>query len=153
MHGLTAQEFADAGAQHRTSVAAPGIGCATSSLELNLQATFRLAQEDGPPITQLACPHTKLVAESDVLADIPTHNPSLWAMHERLVETELIHLGQALTSTRVRTEIARILNKGEPRRDDIAERLHMTDRTLQRRLQAESTTYQQLLDCGQLLQG
>jgi AraC-like DNA-binding protein len=87
-----------------------------------------------------------LLAESDVLADIPTHNPSLWAMHERLVETELVHLGQALTSTRVRTEIARTLNKGEPRRDDIAERLHMTDRTLQRRLQAESTTYQQLLD-------
>ncbi len=87
-----------------------------------------------------------LLTEEDLLAGIPTHNPGLWAMHERLVETELVHLGQALTSTRVRTEIARMLNKGEPRREDIAERLHMTDRTLQRRLQAESTSYQQLLD-------
>ena len=87
-----------------------------------------------------------LLADADMLVDIPTHNPSLWAMHEQLVETELDHLGQSLASTRVRAEVARILHKGEPRRDDIAARLNMTDRTLQRRLQAESATYQQLLD-------
>lgn len=87
-----------------------------------------------------------LLARADVLADIPTHNPALWAMHERLVETELDQLGQSLTSAKVRSEVARILHQGEPRREDIAVRLHMTDRTLQRRLQAESTTYQQLLD-------
>ena len=87
-----------------------------------------------------------LLAEADLLADIPTHNPSLWAMHERLVEDELDHLGQSLASTRVRTEVARILHLGEPRREDVAARLHLTDRTLQRRLQAESVSYQQLLD-------
>jgi AraC-like DNA-binding protein len=87
-----------------------------------------------------------LLADADMLADIPTHNPSLWAMHERLVETELDHLGHSLASTRVRAEVARVLHKGEPRRDDIAASLNMTDRTLQRRLQAESATYQQLLD-------
>ncbi len=87
-----------------------------------------------------------LLAEADLRADIPTHNPSLWALHERLVETELDHLGQSLTSTRVRTEVARILHRGEPRREDVAARLHLTDRTLQRRLQAESVSYQQLLD-------
>jgi len=87
-----------------------------------------------------------LLTEADMLSDIPTHNPSLWAMHERLVENELDQLGHSLASTRVRTEIARTLHTGEPRRDDIAARLHMTDRTLQRRLQAESATYQQLLD-------
>ena len=87
-----------------------------------------------------------LLPEADLLADIPTHNPSLWAMHERLVEDELDHLGQSLVSTRVRTEVARILHLGEPRREDIAARLHLTDRTLQRRLQAESVSYQQLLD-------
>jgi AraC-like DNA-binding protein len=87
-----------------------------------------------------------LLAEADLLAPIPTHNPSLWALHERLVETELDHLGQTLASTRVRTEVARILHLGEPRREDVAARLHLTDRTLQRRLQAESVSYQQLLD-------
>ncbi len=87
-----------------------------------------------------------LLADADLLAPIPTHNPSLWALHERMVESELDQLGQTLASTRVRTEIARVLHLGEPRREDIAARLHLTDRTLQRRLQAESVSYQQLLD-------
>ena len=47
---------------------------------------------------------------------------------------------------RVRHEIARLLPQGEPRREDVASLLGLTDRTLQRRLQAEDTSYQQLLD-------
>ncbi len=108
--------------------------------EARYQKAFGLLPRFGQPASRI------LLAEADMLADIPTHNPSLWAMHERLVENELDHLGHSLASTRVRAEVARILHHGEPRRDDIAARLNMTDRTLQRRLQAESATYQQLLD-------
>lgn len=104
------------------------------------RAAFGLVPRFGQPANRF------LLSEADLRAPIPTHNPSLWALHERLVETELDHLGQTLTSTRVRTEIARVLHLGEPRREDIATRLHLTDRTLQRRLQAESVSYQQLLD-------
>jgi len=86
-----------------------------------------------------------LLAEADLRTDIPTHNPSLWSLHERLVETELDHLGQSLTSTRVRTEVARILHQGEPRREDVAARLHLTDRTLQRRLHAAGLNYKDIL--------
>ncbi|MBT9511985.1 MAG: AraC family transcriptional regulator [Acidovorax sp.] len=112
----------------------------TAGNEARYHTAFGMLPRFGQPANRF------LLAEADVLASIPTHNPSLWAMHERLVETELDQLGHSLASTRVRTEVARILHKGEPRRDDIAARLHMTDRTLQRRLQAESATYQQLLD-------
>ena len=77
---------------------------------------------------------------------IPTHNPCLLALHERLVETELDQLGQALVGAKVRTGIMRVRHRGEPRLEDIAARLHLTDRTLQRRLQAEAVSYQQLLD-------
>lgn len=87
-----------------------------------------------------------VLSVADLTAPIPTHNPSLWALHERLVETELDQLGQTLASAKVRTKIVRVLHHGEPRREDIAARLHLTDRTLQRRLQAESVSYQQLLD-------
>lgn len=87
-----------------------------------------------------------LLSDADLTAPIPTHNPGLWALHERLVETELDQLGQTLASAKVRTEIMRVLHRGEPRREDIAARLNLTDRTLQRRLQAESVSYQQLLD-------
>ncbi|WP_373847469.1 AraC family transcriptional regulator [Delftia acidovorans] len=87
-----------------------------------------------------------LLSEADLLAPIPTHNPELLALHEKLVETELDHLGQAGVGARVRHEIARLLPQGEPRREDVASLLGLTDRTLQRRLQAEDTSYQQLLD-------
>ncbi|RZJ12710.1 MAG: AraC family transcriptional regulator [Acidovorax sp.] len=104
------------------------------------RAAFGLLPRFGQPANRF------LLADADLLAPIPTHNPSLWALHERMVESELDQLGQTLASTRVRTEIARVLHLGEPRREDIAARLHLTDRTLQRRLQAESVSYQQLLD-------
>ena len=104
------------------------------------RAAFGLLPRFGQPANRF------LLADVDLRSPIPTHNPSLWALHARLVETELDQLGQTLTSTRVRTEIARILHLGEPRREDVAARLHLTDRTLQRRLQAESVCYQQLLD-------
>jgi AraC-like DNA-binding protein len=36
--------------------------------------------------------------------------------------------------------------QGEPRREVVAQTLHLSQRTLQRRLQEEGTSYQQLLD-------
>ena len=87
-----------------------------------------------------------LLSQDDLLAPIPTHNPELLALHEKLVESELDQLGQAGVGARVRHEIARLLPQGEPRREEVAAVLGLTDRTLQRRLQAESTSYQQLLD-------
>ncbi|MFY3386361.1 AraC family transcriptional regulator [Paracidovorax sp. MALMAid1276] len=104
------------------------------------RAAFGVLPRFGQPSSRF------LLADADLKTPIPTHNPGLWALHERLVETELDQLGQTLASTRVRTEIARVLHLGEPRREDIAARLHLTDRTLQRRLQAESVCFQQLLD-------
>ena len=35
-----------------------------------------------------------LLAQADLLFPIPTHNPELWALHEKLVESELDQLGQ-----------------------------------------------------------
>jgi len=42
--------------------------------------------------------------------------------------------------------IIRRLPDGEPRRDAVAGELHMSERTLQRRLQDEATSFLQLLD-------
>jgi len=58
----------------------------------------------------------------------------------------LAALGNASTSLRVSEEIIRRLAGGEPRRQDVAAALHLADRTLQRRLSAEKTSFQQLLD-------
>ena len=107
------------------------------------RAAFGVPPRFGQPVNRF------LMAEVDLLQPIPTHNPSLWALHEQLVEAELGQLGplgQSLVSAKVRTEISRMLHLGEPRREDVAARPHLTDRTLQRRLQAESVSFQQLLD-------
>src|SRR5262249_7981625 len=50
------------------------------------------------------------------------------------------------TSYRAREVIIRRLPDGEPRRDEIAAELCMSERTLQRRLEDEETSFGQLLD-------
>jgi len=87
-----------------------------------------------------------LLATSDLELPIPSRNASMYALHERVMESRLASLGNARTSYRVSEEIVRRLHQGEPRREDIAASLALTDRTLQRRLHAEKTSYQQLLD-------
>ena len=87
-----------------------------------------------------------LLAGSDLEAPIPSRNPSMLAMHEHVLRERLASLGNARTSYRVSEEIVRRLHRGEPRRDAIAASLALADRTLQRRLHAEGTSFQQLLD-------
>lgn len=108
--------------------------------EARYRAAFGLLPRFGQEQTRFLLP------AADLNTPIPTHNPSLWAMHQQLIETALDQLGQAGMCPRVRNEIARLLPQGEPRREDVAAHLGLTDRTLQRRLQAESASYQQLLD-------
>lgn len=87
-----------------------------------------------------------LLPGNELDAPLPSHNAPLLALHEKVMEERLTSLGNAGTSYRVSEEIIRRLHKGEPRRDDIAGLLALTDRTLQRRLRAEDTSFQQLLD-------
>lgn len=87
-----------------------------------------------------------LIGAADLQAPIPTRNPALSEVHERLVADRMDHLGQQSTVQRVRNEIAHRLHQGEPRREDVAAALQLTDRTLQRRLQAEASSFQHLLD-------
>lgn len=87
-----------------------------------------------------------LLAAADLDALLPSRNASMLALHERFITERLASLGNALTSHRVTEEIIRRLHNGEPRREDIAGSLALTDRTLQRRLHAENTSFLQLLD-------
>lgn len=87
-----------------------------------------------------------LLSESDMTMPLPTHHPALGQMQEHLLDDQLSLLGQTTTSTLVCAEIARRLQQGEPRRQDVAAGLGLAERTLQRRLQEESVSYQSLLD-------
>ena len=104
------------------------------------QAAFACPLRFGQPENRL------LVAGVDLDAPLPSRNPALLALHEQVMHDRLAALGQASTSWRVSEAIVRRLHRGEPRREDVAASLAMAERTLQRRLQAENTSFQHLLD-------
>lgn len=87
-----------------------------------------------------------LVAGSDLAATIPSRNASMLALHEHVLQERIAALGIGSTAYRVSAEIVRRLHNGEPRREEIAAALAMADRTLQRRLHDEHTSFQQVLD-------
>ena len=87
-----------------------------------------------------------LFASSDLILPLPTAHPLLAEMHERITSEHLRRLDHAQTSSQVRTAIVRRLPDGEPRRSEIARVLEMSERTLQRRLEAERTSFQRLMD-------
>ena len=87
-----------------------------------------------------------LFAAGDMVAGLPTSNPSLAELHERFADEYLQHFDHAQISYRAREMIIRRLPDGEPRRDEIASELCMSERTLQRRLEEEGTSFIQLMD-------
>jgi AraC-like DNA-binding protein len=100
----------------------------------------------GSPVRFGQADHRMLIAAADLALPLPARNPVLLALHEQASRERLLMLGNSTTSVRVTEEIMRTLRHGEPRRQDIAAALAMTGRTLQRRLQAENTSFQQLVD-------
>ncbi len=64
MHGLAAQEFADAGAQNGPPIAHAGVGRAASALELDFVPSSQLAQ-------QMALPSPSW----------PAHTPNWWPLY------------------------------------------------------------------------
>ncbi len=98
------------------------------------------------PVSFDAPRHSILFARADMTAPLPTSNPQLAELHERFAGEYLHQFDHADTSYRVREAIVRRLPDGEPRRDDVAGELCMSERTLQRRLETEATTFLQLLD-------
>jgi len=87
-----------------------------------------------------------LFGRTDATLPLPTAHPELAEMHERIASEHLQRLDPAQTCHRVRAVIIRHLRDGEPRRPKIATILGMSERTLQRRLAAEGTSFQRLLD-------
>jgi AraC-like DNA-binding protein len=87
-----------------------------------------------------------LFARADMVLPLPTSNPVLAKLHERFAGEYLRQFDNVHTSYRAREIIIRRLPDGEPRRDEVACKLCMSERTLQRRLEEEETSFVQLLD-------
>jgi AraC-like DNA-binding protein len=120
---------------------------------LALELRFPPAADLRPYHDAFKCPlrfdapaNALLFARADVLLSLPTAHPVLEKVHERLAGEYLQRREHPQTSSRARAAIIRRLPDGEPRRTEIASSLGMSERTLQRRLEEEGTSFHHLLD-------
>ncbi|MFL6663259.1 MAG: AraC family transcriptional regulator [Rhizobacter sp.] len=96
---------------------------------------------------QFGAPHNSLLfARADLALPLPTANPMLAELHDRFAGEHIERLDTARTSFKSREMIICRLPDGEPRREAIAKALCMSERTFQRRLLEEGTSFHQLLD-------
>ena len=98
------------------------------------------------PVTFDAPQSSLLFALAELKKPLPTSNPTLAELHERYAGEYLEQFDHGQTSYRVREVIIRRLPDGEPRRDQVAKELCMSERTLQRRLDQEASSFLQLLN-------
>lgn len=87
-----------------------------------------------------------LFREEDVEMPLPTANEALAQLHDRFAGEYLSRFSDSKVMHRARQILGRLLPQGEPRREVVAQALCLSERTLQRRLQEEGSSFQQLLD-------
>ncbi|MEK1906332.1 MAG: AraC family transcriptional regulator [Pseudomonas sp.] len=91
--------------------------------------------------------HYGIVFErADLDAPLPSANEGLAQLHDRFAGDYLARFSDSRVTHQVRQVLCRLLPQGEPKREAVAQALLLSERTLQRRLQEEGSSYQQLLD-------
>jgi len=89
-----------------------------------------------------------VLARCDLEAPLPTFHPQMAELHDRFAgdRIEALERPPATYTQRVRQMVAERLPEGEPGRTAIARALGVAERTLQRRLQHEGTSFHALID-------
>jgi AraC-like DNA-binding protein len=90
--------------------------------------------------------YSLLYARADLETPLPTANEALAQLHDRFAGEYLARFSGSRVTHQARQVLCRLLPQGEPKREAVAQALLLSERTLQRRLQEEGTSYQQLLD-------
>jgi AraC-like DNA-binding protein len=89
--------------------------------------------------------NNSLLFDSSLLEQpLPGFDANLAAMHEQMADSQLRRLLDPNVSTQVQDQL--IASDLEASRDDIAKKMAMSGRSLQRKLQQEGSSFQQLFD-------
>jgi AraC-like DNA-binding protein len=86
------------------------------------------------------------VGKEDLALPVFGSGESIFTMQDRVIEDRLTRLGGARTTYRASEEMVRRLHLGQPRRQELARSLGLTESEFERRLRAEGHSFDQLLD-------
>ena len=96
---------------------------------------------------KFGCPYDELTLARSSLDQPSLHaNPEIAELHERYAKQHLAEWGEASVAREVKTLLMSDLDRRTCELSRVARQLHMSARTLQRRLAGEGTSYQELLD-------
>lgn len=99
----------------------------------------------GCPVTFNASQCAIEINTADLALPIPTADQTVADLCERIA-TQIAEQQGGSVSIRVRQALMKHLSKGDPRRETMAAMLCMSERTLQRRLTEEGTSFAELVD-------
>jgi AraC-like DNA-binding protein len=100
----------------------------------------------GCPVQFGADENTFVLSAKDADRPLPSANRQLAAVFDKLLTDELARLDKSDVVSRCRAAVLGHLPSGEGTAEDTAKQLHMSPRTLQRKLAEANTTYLQLVD-------
>jgi AraC-like DNA-binding protein len=100
----------------------------------------------GCPVQFGAAENTFLLSREDADSLLPSSNKQLATVFDKMLGEELARLDKSDVVTRCRVAVLECLTSGEVSEEDTAKQLHMSPRTLQRKLAEAKLTYQQLVD-------
>lgn len=113
---------------------------ATPAMRAEFEAHFGCPILFGDEENSLLIPHAWIDRP------LPMANPQLARQNDLVVMEYLSRFDGARLAEKVRAELITRLPAGEPPRGEVAAALHLSEKTLQRRLKDEDTSYQQVLD-------
>ncbi|HZM36167.1 MAG TPA: AraC family transcriptional regulator [Burkholderiales bacterium] len=120
-----------------------------------LAATLRRRKPDpadayerffGCPVQFGADENAFVLSARDADRPLPSANRQLAVVFDRMLTEELARLEKSDVVSRTRAAVLEHLSSGEGTAQDMAKQLHMSPRTLQRKLAEAKTTYLQLVD-------
>jgi AraC-like DNA-binding protein len=100
----------------------------------------------GAPVEFSAQDNILYFSKESLEAHLPTANARLARINDRVITEYLAQFEKDSTSMRVRARLVDLLSAGDVSQQDVADSLHMSLRTLQRKLNEENTSYKTLLE-------
>ena len=104
------------------------------------------AEMFGPSIEYNAADNRLCFDNEQINRPLTTANPELARINDQTVVDYLARFDRSSIAMQVRSRIIEQLPDGIPRQENIAETLHVSLRSLQRRLKEEETSYKDLLE-------